>query len=228
MERQTEEALARHFPLVWSLVHRLGPVGVEKEDLFQAGCLGLVKAWQRYDPGLGTAFSTYAVPVILGEMRRYLREGRAVKVPRPAQELVGKARQLRARLAASRGEEPPLREVAEVLGVPAADLLAAEEACSPPRSLEEGVGEGAASLLLRLSGAEERYEEAVDLREALALLEPRERAIIVGRYFSGFTQGELAEKMGISQPQVSRLEQRALRRLREALSPHTLSEGRLN
>lgn len=214
MEREVPPAIEKHFPLVWSLVNRLGVRGPEREDLFGAGCLGLVKAWKRFDPNAGTAFSTYAVPVILGEMQRFLREGRGIRVPRSARDLVVRARRARARLAQERGEEPSVGEVAAAVGVHPADLVAAEEACLPPRSLEDG---GRPVFAPGQPGA----EDSLDLALALARLEPRERAIIQGRYFEELTQQEVAARLGISQSQVSRLEQKALARLRGLLAWHS-------
>ncbi len=215
MERG-EESISRHFPLVWSLVRRLASSGVEKEDLFQAGCLGLLKASRNYDPSLGTAFSTYAVPVILGEMKRLLREGRPVKIPRSAWEMVLAARRVRAEMRAQRGEEPAMAEVADRLGVDGADLVAAEEAFSSPRYLEEAGREGQ-----WLFGVSTDQDEMVGLHFALAQLEPRERTVIEGRYLQGYSQLEMAQKLGISQPQVSRLEHKALTRLRVLLGSHS-------
>jgi len=212
--------LERHFPLVWSLVNRLGISGPDREEFFAAGCLGLVKAWKRYDPQLGTAFSTYAVPVILGELRRQLHRSRGVKVPRPVRDLALRAREVRARLAQERGTEPSLAEVAAALGVGVADLVAAEEACLPPRSLEAEPFTAVAA-----ATRDPASDEALELGLALGQLEPRERAIIRGRYFEDLTQQEVAARLGISQSQVSRLEQKALDRLRELLGGHT--PGRL-
>lgn len=228
MEREGS-GVERHFPLVWSLVNRLGVRGPEREDLFAAGCLGLVKAWKRYDPARGTAFSTYAVPVILGEMRRHLREATGVKMPGATREMVARAREVRALLAQEKGAEPSLGEVAAALGVEPADLVAAEEAYLPPRSLEEGAPlarlgwgpPGDASRAGDPPAGGPPDEETLDLALALARLEPREQAIVRGRYFEDLTQEEMATRLGISQPQVSRLEQRALARLREILAWHT-------
>jgi len=214
VERELWPGIEQHFPLVWSLVNRLGARGPEREDLFAAGCLGLVKAWKRFNPDLGTAFSTYAVPFILGELRRHMRGSRGVVVPRSARDLVLRAGQTRARLAQERGEEPSLGEVAATLGVHPADLVAAQEACLPPRPLEEGgrsvPGPG-----------EPGDEDSLDLALALGRLEPRERAIVQGRYLEDLTQQEMAARLGISQSQVSRLERKALLRLRELLAWHT-------
>lgn len=226
MER--EAGLERHFPLVWSLVNRLGVRGPEREDLFAAGCLGLAKAWKRYDPARGTAFSTYAVPVILGEMRRHLRQTGTVRVSGSARDMVARARQARALLAQEKGAEPSLAEVAAALGVQPADLLAAEEAYLPPCLLDEaGVRVlPRASVLAAGSIATGPDDERLDLAIALARLEPREQAIVRGRYFAGFTQEEIAARLGISQSQVSRLEQRALARLRDMLTRHTSDSDR--
>jgi len=224
-----ESGLERHFPLVWSLVNRLGVRGPEREDLFAAGCLGLTKAWKRYDPARGTAFSTYAVPVILGEMRRYLRQTGGIRIPGSVRGMVARARQARALLAQEKGTEPSLAEVAAAVGVQAADLLAAEEAYLPPRVLDgvEGARAGPRGSLLAagsLPGISD--DERLDLALALERLEPREQAIVRGRYLAGFTQEEMAVRLGISQPQVSRLEQRALARLRDMLAWHTSDSDR--
>lgn len=224
-----ESGLERHFPLVWSLVNRLGVRGPEREDLFAAGCLGLAKAWKKYDPARGTAFSTYAVPVILGEMRRYLRQTGLVKMPGSAREMVARARQVRALLAQEKGVEPSLAEVAAALGVQPGDLLAAEEAYLPARRLDGLDGARAVprgSVRVAGSVATDHDDERLDLALALERLEPREQAIVRGRYLAGFTQEEMAVRLGISQPQVSRLEQRALARLRDMLAWHTSDSDR--
>ncbi len=220
MPNEDAPGVERHFPLVWSLVNRLGITGAEREEFFAAGCLGLVKAWKRYDPRLGTAFSTYAVPVILGELRRQLQGSRGVRVPRSTRDLVLRARATRARLAQERGGEPTLAEVAAALGVGAADLVAAEEACLPPRSLE-----AEPLMAMAVARAEAAPDEGMELSLALGQLEPRERAVIRGRYFDDLTQQEVAARLGISQSQVCRLEQKALDHLRALLGGH--SPGRL-
>jgi RNA polymerase sporulation-specific sigma factor len=207
-----------HLGLVRKVIRRFGG-RADLEDLFQVGCVGLVKASQRFDPGRGVAFSTYAVPLIIGEIRRYLRDNRIIRVARSAQGLVTQARMLSAKLAAEEGREPSLARIAELLGVDAADLLFAMEGLSQPASLDEPalpgqdlpdtIGDRIASPKDDL----EQWTENQALREACDRLPERERDLVRLRYFDRKTQVETGRRLGMTQVQVSRLEKRALRRL---------------
>lgn len=213
-----ERLVERHLGLVRHLAQRFARAGLDPEDLVQTGSIGLLKAIDRFDPGRGLQFSTYAVPVILGEIRRYLREqAGAVKVTRGGQELARAARQARARLAQELGREPTVREVAAALGTDVAELLAVLEATRPPASLgaEAGEGDEGLPLLERLADdqGEVAFARAV-LADLLARLEPRLRRILVLRYLADRTQEEIGRAVGLSQGQVSRLEREAIARLR--------------
>jgi RNA polymerase sporulation-specific sigma factor len=208
-----------HLGLVRKVIRRFAG-RADLEDLFQVGCLGLVKASRRFDPTREIAFSTYAVPLIIGEIRRYLRDDRMVRVSRSAQGLVARARQLRASLMQSEGHEPSLARIAEIIGVPAADLLFAMEGMSSPSSLDEPALPGQElpdSIGDRVAAPGDGIEkmlESQSLREACELLPEKERDLVKLRYFSLLTQVETGKRLGMTQVQVSRLEKRALRRLR--------------
>ncbi len=199
-------AVAANLNLVRHLVRRFRATGPDEEDLFQVGCLGLVKAVDRFDPAAGARFSTYAVPVILGEIRAFLRADGPVKVGRGARALAVRARRAADELRACLGRQPSMQELAASLGVDAADLAVVLEAASGPLSLQAAPAD-----------APDAWEERVLLREALSALPDRERRVIELRYFLDRTQQETGALLGVSQAQVSRLEQRALALLRERL-----------
>jgi len=208
-----------HLGLVRKVVRRFAG-RADVEDLFQVGCVGLVKASQRFDPGRGVAFSTYAVPLIIGEIRRYLRDNRIIRVARSAQGLVTQARILSAKLAAEEGHEPSLARVAELLGVEAADLLFAMEGLNQPASLDEPALPGQdlpdtiGDRVAAPKDAIDQWTENQALREACQQLPERERDLVRLRYFEHKTQVETGRRLGMTQVQVSRLEKRALLRLR--------------
>lgn len=213
-----------NLPLVRHLVERLPAGRGEREDLLQAGVVGLLKAIDGYDPGRGTRFSTYAVPTILGELRAYLRTASSpIHVSRDLRELAERARRLEAELTQARGRSPNVTELAERLGVERDRLLEALAAREGVRSLdaplEEGEPEG--STLASLVGGdppESEWLQSVQLRQAMERLEPRERILLQLRFFQDMTQQQVAERLGLSQVHVSRLERRALERLRRLLA----------
>ncbi len=208
-----------HLGLVRKVIRRFAG-RADLEDLFQVGCLGLVKASRRFDPTRGVAFSTYAVPLIIGEIRRFLRDDRMVRVSRSSQALVARARHLRASLLQSEGVEPSLSRIAEIIGVPPADLLFAMEGMTAPSSLDEPVLPGQdlpdviGDRVAAPGDGVERMLESESLRQACDQLPERERDLVRLRYFSLLTQVETGKRLGMTQVQVSRLEKRALRRLR--------------
>jgi RNA polymerase sporulation-specific sigma factor len=211
-----------HLGLVRKVIRRFGG-RADLEDLYQVGCVGLVKASQRFDPGRGVAFSTYAVPLIIGEIRRYLRDNRIIRVARSAQGLVGQARALSAHLAATEGREPSLARIAAILGVEAADLLFAIEGLNQPASLDEPALPGQdlpdtiGDRVAAPKDALEQWTENQALREACEQLPDPERDLVRLRYFEHKTQVDTGRELGLTQVQVSRLEKRALRRLRGSL-----------
>ena len=203
-ERACEQVLEENNGLIWSIVRRYYGRGVEPDDLYQLGCLGFLKAVRGYDPAFGTQFSTYAVPKIAGEIRRFLRDDGAVKVSRGMKERGVLVRGLRSRLCAELGREPALSELAEAAGLTPEEVAAAETATEPVISLQTETGEGGLTLEGMLSGG--GMEDG--LVERLAL-----------RYYKGLTQTRAARVLGVSQVQVSRLERRAVERLRQMLAP---------
>ena len=203
------------------MVRRYSGRGVEPDDLYQLGCLGFLKAVRGFDPAFGTQFSTYAVPKIAGEIRRFLRDDGAVKVSRGLKEQGAAVRAARVRLAGELGREPVLSELAEATGLTPEEIAAAETAAEPVISLQAETGEGGLTLegMLSAGGMEEGLVERLSLRAALEGLPERERQVLLLRYYRGLTQARAARVLGVSQVQVSRLERRAVERLRQTLLP---------
>ena len=219
--RACEQVLAENNGLIWSVVRRYYGRGVEPDDLYQLGCLGFLKAVRGFDPAFGTQFSTYAVPKIAGEIRRFLRDDGAVKVSRGLKEQGAAVRAARVRLAGELGREPVLSELAEATGLTPEEIAAAETAAEPVSSLQAVTGEGGLTLegMLSAGGMEEGLVERLSLRAALEGLPERERQVLLLRYYRGLTQARAARVLGVSQVQVSRLERRAVERLRQTLLP---------
>ena len=204
--------------LIWSVARRYFGRGVDPEDLYQLGCLGFVKAVRSFDPAFGCQFSTYAVPKIAGEIRRFLRDDGTVKVSRGLRERGGSIRQARDRLQNDLGREPTLSELAEETGLEAEEIAAAETANAPVASLQMDLGEGLTlEQLVGDEGMEEGVLEKLALREAVKSLPDREGQVVALRYFRGLTQDKTARILGVSQVQVSRIERKAMARLRELL-----------
>ena len=219
--RACEQVLEENNGLIWSVVRRYYGRGVEPDDLYQLGCLGFLKAVRGFDPAYGTQFSTYAVPKIAGEIRRFLRDDGAVKVSRGLKEQSVSVRAARARLCSELGREPALSELAEATGLTPEEIAAAETASEPVISLQAETGEGGLTLegMLASGGMEDGLVERLALRSALEDLPERERQVLLLRYYRGMTQAQTAKVLGVSQVQISRLERRAVDRLRQALSP---------
>ena len=204
--------------LIWSIVRRYYGRGTDPEDLYQLGCLGFLKAVRGFDPAFGCQFSTYAVPKIAGEIRRFLRDDGAVKVSRGLKERAGAIRSARERLSARLGREPALSELAEETGLEPEEIAAAEEANLPVASLQMETGDGfTLESVLGTEGMEEAIVEREALRGAVAALPERERQVILLRYFRGMTQDRTAKVLGVSQVQVSRIERKAVEHLRRKL-----------
>ena len=205
--------------LIWSIARRFFGRGVEADDLYQLGCVGFLKAILGYDEEYGTQFSTYAVPKISGEIRRFLRDDGAIKVSRGIKERAQSIKSARSSLEQRLGREPTLSEISEQTGLEAADIASAETAVGPTESLQRETGEEGFTLeqVLGDFGQEDRLVERVSLRETIDRLPERERCVIALRFFHSLTQDSTARVMGVSQVQVSRLEKRAVERLREML-----------
>lgn len=212
-----EQAVLENNGLIWSIVRRYYGRGVDPDDLYQLGCLGFLKAVQGFDFSYGTCFSTYAVPKIAGEIRRFLRDDGAVKVGRSMREQAQTLYTARERLHQSLGREPALSELSEATGLAPEEIARTELATNAPESLQQEMADG-----LTLEGTlgteapEEGLVERIALREAIDHLPEKERMTILLRYFKGMTQEQTARVLGVSQVQVSRLERRGLGHLRES------------
>ena len=205
--------------LIWSVARRFFGRGVEAEDLYQLGCLGFLKAIDGFDPDYGTRFSTYAVPKIAGEIRRFLRDDGMIKVSRGIKEQAAQIHMTRVALEQKNGREPTLSELAAETGFSPEDIAFAETATGPAESIQRQSGEDGFSLELVLGDyqAEERMLERVTLRALVEKLPERERKVIALRYYHGLTQQSCAKALLVSQVQISRLEHRAIDQLRKML-----------
>ena len=206
--------------LIWSIVKRYSRKGIDSEDLYQLGCLGFLKAVQGFDTEFGTQFSTYAVPKIAGEIRRFLRDDGMVKVGRGMKEQALAIHRARTQLTAGLGREPVLSELAQATGLTPEDIAAADLASASVASLQAESGETGLSLesVVGSESPEEGMVERVALRTAIDRLPERQRKLILLRYFKGLTQDKTAKILGISQVQVSRLEKKSILFLRGELS----------
>lgn len=206
--------------LIWSIVKRYTRKGIDSDDLYQLGCLGFLKAVQGFDPQFGTQFSTYAVPKIAGEIRRFLRDDGIVKVGRGMKEQALIIHRARTQLTTDLGREPVLSELAQATGLTPEDIAAADLALSSVASLQAESGETGLSLesVVGSESPEEGMVERVALRTAIDRLPERQRKLILLRYFKGLTQDKTAKILGISQVQVSRLEKKSIQFLRGELS----------
>ena len=204
--------------LIWSIVRRYYGRGAEPEDLYQLGCMGFLKAIRGFDPDYGTQFSTYAVPKIAGEIRRYLRDNGLIKVGRNLREQSISVYTARERLRTSLGREPALSELSEATGLSPEEIAVAELAAAPPDSLQQ---ENADGLTLESTLASPVTEgdllERIALRTAIDSLPEQEQKTILLRFYKGLTQQQCARILGVSQVQVSRLEKRAIEKLRGAM-----------
>ncbi len=205
--------------LIWSIARRFFGRGVDPDDLFQLGCVGFLKAVEGFDTGFGTQFSTYAVPKIAGEIRRFLRDDGAVKVSRSIKEQAAQLHAARTALEQKLGHEPTITELSHETGVSSEDIALIETATGPLESLQRPAGEEGFTLELVLGDyqAEERMVEQVALRAAIEQLPERERQVVCLRFYHGMTQQNCAKVLHVSQVQVSRVERRALEALRTAL-----------
>ena len=209
--------------LVLSVIQRFSGRGENPDDLFQVGCVGLLKAINTFDPDLDVKFSTYGVPMICGEIRRYLRDNSPIRVSRSVRDTAYRVLQCKERLMAELGREATVEELAKAMDLPVATVCEAMDAVSAPVSLYEPVHSDSGDPLLVMDqirdpkSSDERWLEELALRDALAELGEREKHILALRYYDGKTQVEVADAIGISQAQVSRLEKGALNRLKKAI-----------
>lgn len=213
-----EETVRNNLGLVHACARHFRGRGIDYDDLFQAGCLGLVKAVDNFDESRGLKFSTYAVPVILGEIRRLFRDGGAVKVSRSLKELSLRATRESTLFAGREGRNPTIGELAEILGVSPEEAAQALGAAQLPISLTADEEDGGGQIDVSVESADEKIAELLSLKQVVTELEPRDRSIIIFRYFKRRTQTETAEALGMTQVQVSRREKRILDELRVKLT----------
>ncbi|MCQ2478125.1 MAG: sigma-70 family RNA polymerase sigma factor [Clostridia bacterium] len=214
-----DEFIEQNIPLVHSLCHRFTGRGIEYDDLFGAGCIGLVKAADAFDSSLGYSFSTYAVPVIMGEIRRLFRDGGTVKVSRSLKELSLKIIRVKEHLAKKNGNEPSVSEIANALFVTPEQIT--EAMCATQQTLSLTVSDdsdGEKQLELSDNQSEDTLNDRIMLDMALDNLDEQEKNIIKFRYFNGLTQSETAKRLSMSQVQVSRQEKKILLKLRNLVS----------
>lgn len=215
----TETLVTENSGLIWSVAKRFMGRGAETDDLYQLGCLGFLKAVEGFDLEYGTQFSTYAVPKIAGEIRRFLRDDGSVKVSRTIKEQASTIKIARNQLTATLNREPTVNEIAEVTGFTPEEIAVAETATAATESINRELGEEGFALenILTDTESEERLLEKLSLRQAISELPEKEMLVIQMRYFHGLTQDRVAKVLEVSQVQVSRIEKKALNRLRETL-----------
>lgn len=218
-EEAVEQAICENSGLIWSIVKRYYGCGVDADDLYQLGCIGFIKAVKNFDLTYGTQFSTYAVPKISGEIRRFLRDDGAVKVGRTMREKGQALWTARERLRGRLGREPQLSELAEEMNLPLEDVAAIELANVAPESLQQESAEGLTlESTLGNEGIEENLVEKISLREAVDSLPEREKKLILLRFYKGMTQQQTVRILGVSQVQISRMERKSIETLRKILT----------
>lgn len=219
-DQEAGEALVtENSGLIWSVARRFLGRGTEAEDLYQLGCLGFLKAVEGFDLEFGTQFSTYAVPKIAGEIRRFLRDDGAVKVSRGIKEQAATIRTARNRLTSVLGREPTVQEISRQTGLSPEEIALAETATAATESIQRETGEDGFSLenILTDTESEEALLEKISLRQAIEKLPERENMVIKLRYYHGLTQERVSKVLNVSQVQVSRIEKKALANLREMM-----------
>ena len=221
-DKEAREKFANgNLRLVLSVVQRFNGRGENADDLFQIGCVGLIKAIDNFDTSLNVQFSTYAVPMIIGEIRRYLRDNNPIRVSRSMRDLAYKALQVKEKLIGENEKEPTIEQIAKELGVTKEEIVVSLDAIQDPISLQEPIyNEGNESIYVMdqikdSKNTDELWAENITIEEAMKKLNNREKLIISKRFFDGRTQMEVAEEIGISQAQVSRLEKSAIKRIKK-------------
>lgn len=224
-DKEAREAYIRgNLRLVLSIIRRFGNANENVDDLFQIGCIGLIKSIDNFDPTMQVKFSTYAVPMIIGEVRRYLRDNNAVRVSRSLRDTAYKALHAQELMTRKNNQDPTLSEIAEEIGIPQEDIVFALDAIQSPVSLYDPVYTDGNDTLYVMDqicdkkNKEDRWVESLSLSDAMSRLNDREHLIIQLRFFEGKTQMEVAREIHISQAQVSRLEKSALSTMRNYLS----------
>lgn len=214
-----ETLISENSGLIWAVAKRFAGRGIETDDLYQLGCLGFIKAVNGFDLNFGTQFSTYAVPKISGEIRRFLRDDGTVKVSRTIKEQALTIKSMRNQLTTALGREPTLLEISRQTGFTPEEIALAENATASVESIHRELGQDGFSLenILADEHSEEKLLERIALNQAIERLTQREATVIKLRYFHGLTQERVAKVLGVSQVQVSRIEKKALQNLRSFL-----------
>ncbi|MCU6795905.1 MULTISPECIES: RNA polymerase sporulation sigma factor SigF [Paenibacillus] len=225
---QSGDSLARetlvncNIRLVWSVVQRFLNRGYEADDLFQIGCIGLLKSVDKFDLSYDVKFSTYAVPMIIGEIQRFLRDDGTLKVSRSLKELANKIRKTKDELSKNNGRLPTIKEVADELQITPEEVVFAQEANKPLASIHETVFENDGDPITLIDQiadeGQDKWFEKLALNEAIGTLNERERLIVYLRYYRDQTQSEVANRLGISQVQVSRLEKKILQSIKDQIA----------
>lgn len=216
-----EKFITGNLRLVLSVIQRFSYRNDNPDDLFQVGCIGLIKAIDNFDLSHGVRFSTYAVPMIIGEVRRYLRDNNSIRVSRSLRDIAYKALQAKERLSTSMGHEPSIEQIAKAIDVPAEEVVMAVDSIQEPVSLYEPVFHDDGDALYVMDqvqdtkNTDEKWIENLSLSEAMNKLSAREKHILQMRFYEGKTQMEVAEEISISQAQVSRLEKNALKYMKK-------------
>lgn len=223
-EDARSKLVTQNMGLVHSVVRRFLNRGHEAEDLFQIGCIGLIRAAERFDAGFGVQFSTYAVPMIIGEIKRFIRDDGIIKVSRSLKDTAVRAMRVKESMIRATGREPSVAEIADEMGMSSAELAAALEAQVKPESLYMTADDGNSESRQLIDRIESRTDEVGDMLNRLLVqqtveeLDDRDKTIVYLRYFRQKTQAQVAAKLGISQVQVSRLEKKILLKMREKIA----------
>jgi RNA polymerase sporulation-specific sigma factor len=216
-----DKIIEKNMRLVWSVVQRFLNRGYEPDDLFQIGCIGLLKSVDKFDLSYDVKFSTYAVPMIIGEIQRFIRDDGTVKVSRSLKETGNKIRRAKDELSKKYGRAPTVTELADYLNILPEDVIIAQEAIRSPTSIHETVYENDGDPITLLDQITDQNEtswfDKIALKKAIEELDERERLIVYLRYYKDQTQSEVASRLGISQVQVSRLEKKILQQIKERM-----------
>ena len=217
-----EKMINGNLRLVLSVVQKFSGRGEPPEDRFQVGCIGLIKAIDNFDPSLDVRFSTYGVPMIIGEIKRFLRDSNSVRVSRSIRDIAYRAMQIKEDFINEHGREPKVEEIAKIMELPKSKVIIALEAIVEPVSLYEPVYSDSGDTIFMMDQISDKNSDAgwleeISLKEALKILSPREKRILAMRFFDGRTQMDVAAQIGISQAQVSRLEKGALQKIKKQL-----------
>ena len=218
-----EKMINGNLRLVLSVVQKFSGRGEPPDDLFQVGCIGLIKAIDNFDPSLDVRFSTYGVPMIIGEIRRFLRDSNSVRVSRSMRDIAYRAMQVKEDFINEHGREPLVEEIAKIMEIPKSQVVVALESIVEPVSLYDPVYSDSGDTIFVMDQLSDKNSDAgwleeIALKEAVKTLSPREKRILAMRFFDGRTQMDVASQIGISQAQVSRLEKNALKVMRNYLT----------